>query len=180
MDAIFKSIDNRDIAVLFWLLILLGGIGLKSELRKSLNHVWRAFTRPKILFAMGLAATATALSCYWLNLLGLWSVGQLKGSVVWFLVACIPSMLDIPKLSDDFSLFKKAALKNFELSVLAGFYLNLFKATLLVELIVIPVVGVLTCMLVLSEIARGTKTGARLNNENSCNRGNLLARISNV
>jgi len=60
-------------------------------------------------------------------------------------------MLDIPKLSDDFSLFKRAVLKNFGLSVLADFYLNLFKATLLVELIVIPVAGTLTCMLVLSE-----------------------------
>jgi len=60
MDAVFKSIDNRDIAVLFWLLILLGGISLKPELKKSLNHVWRAFIRSKMLSAIGLAATATA------------------------------------------------------------------------------------------------------------------------
>jgi len=151
MDAILASINNRDIAFLFWLLILLGWIFSKAAVRKSFGGFWRAFAQHAILIAFGLAAATTALLCYCLSLAGLWDVSQLKGSVVWFIAACIPSMMDIPKLSEDFGLFRKAALKNFELSILVDFYLNIFQAPMLAEIIIIPVAATLTGMLVLSE-----------------------------
>lgn len=129
MDEILKSIDARDTAVLLWLGLMLVVVNRKSEVRKAFGGFWRAFTHYKILIAIVFAAAITALLCYCLYVVGIWSVNQLKGCVVWFLAACIPSMMDIPKLSEDFSLFKKAALKNFELSVFVSFYLNLFKGT---------------------------------------------------
>lgn len=132
MDAILKSIDARDFAVLFWLGLLLVVVNTKPEVRKSFIGLWRAFTHHKILIAMGLAAVITTLLCYCMSLIGLWGVSQLKGSIVWFVVACIPSMMDVPRLSEDFGLFKKAALKNFELTVLVSFYINLFKGAFLV------------------------------------------------
>ncbi len=151
MDAILESIDNRDVALLFWLLVLIGWSFSKTAVRESFGHLWRALTQRRILIALGLAVTTTAILCYFLSLIGLWSAGQLKGSAVWFIAACIPSMMDIPKLSENFSFFRKAALKNFELSVLVDFYINLFQAPLLAELIIIPVASTLTGMLVISE-----------------------------
>lgn len=151
MEEIFESIDNRDIAVIFWVLLLVGWLSIKPAMRKSLADLWDALTDQKILIAFLLAAAITAFLCYCLKIAGLWTISQLKGTVVWFVAACIPSMMDIPKLSEDFSFFKKAALKSFGLSVFVEFYLNLFKAPLLVELIVVPLVVMLTCMLVLSE-----------------------------
>lgn len=151
MHAILESIENRDIALLFWFLVLVGWSFSKPGVRKSFGHLWRALTHYRILIAFGLAAATCALLCWCLSLLGLWGASQLKGSFVWFIAACVPSMMDIPKLSEDFSLFRKAALKNFELSVLVDFYLNLFQAPLLAELIIVPLATALTAMLVLSE-----------------------------
>jgi len=151
MNAALESIDNRDIALLFWLLVLLGWSLSKPAVRKSFGGLLRAITQRRLLVAFGLAAATTALLCYCLSLVGLWGPGQIKGSFFWFIAACIPSMMDIPKLSEDFGLFRKAALKNFELSVLVDFYINLFHAPLLIELIILPVAATLTAMLVLSE-----------------------------
>lgn len=151
MDAILKSINNRDLALCFWLLVLLGWIMYKPAIRRSLGNVLRALLLHQILIAFGLAAATTALLSYSLSLMGLWTLSQLKGSFVWFIAACIPSIMDVPKLSEDFSLFRKAALKNFELSILVDFYINLFHAPFLVEAVLLPVAIALTAMIVIAE-----------------------------
>ena len=161
MQAIVDSITNRDIALCFWLLVLFAWSISKPAIRGSLASLWNAFARRQILVAFGLAAATTAGLAYLLSIAGLWTLSQLKGTVIWFLVACVPSMMDIPKLSEDFGLFRKAALKNFELSVLVDFYINLFHAPLLVEIIVLPVATTLTAMLVLAENKEELKPAIR-------------------
>jgi hypothetical protein len=151
MDAILNSIDNRDLALCFWLLVLLGWILWKPSFRRSRREFLRALLQRQILVAFGLAALTTALLSYTLSLMGLWTLSQLKGSFVWFIVACIPSIMDVPKLSEDFSLFRKAALKNFQLSVFADFYINLFHAPFLVEVVLLPVATAITAMIVIAE-----------------------------
>lgn len=148
-------------ALFFWLSVLLAWSISKPAVRGSLASLWNAFTHRQILMAFGLAAATTAGLAYLLSLVDLWTLSQLKGTVIWFLVACIPSMMDIPKLSEDFGLFRKAALKNFELSVLVDFYVNLFDAPLLVELFLVPVATALTAMLVLAENKEDLKPAAR-------------------
>lgn len=161
MHAILESIDNRDLALCFWLAVLFAWILCKPSLRRHLKAVWKAVTHHRILIAFGFAAATVAALSYLLNLVGLWTLSQLKGSVAWFLVACIPSMMDIPKLSHDFGLFRTAALKNFELSVLVDFYVNLFHAALLVEIILLPVATALTAMIVLAELKPELKAAHR-------------------
>jgi len=151
MHAIIESINNRDLAFCFWLTVLITWILCKPNLRRQLKVVVEAATHHQILIAFGFAAVTVAALSYLLSLVGLWTLSQLKGSVAWFLVACIPSMMDIPKLSHDFSLFRTAALKNFELSVLVDFYINLFHAPLVVEIILLAVATALTAMIVLAE-----------------------------
>ena len=160
-QAILDSITNRDLALAFWLVVLLAWSASKPSVRASLRALIEAITRRQILVAFGLAAATAAGISYMLSLAGLWSLSQLKGTLIWFLVACIPSMMDIPKLSEDFGAFRKAALKNFELSVLVDFYINLFHAPLLVELIVLPVATTLTAMLVLAEHKEDLKPAIR-------------------
>lgn len=151
MDAILNSIDNRDLALCFWLLVLLGWMLHKPGMRRSLRELIRALLQRKILFAFGIAALTTALLSYALSLMGLWTLAQLKGSFVWFIAACIPSVTDVPRLSENFSLFRKAALKNFELSVLVDFYINLFHAPFAIEVVLLPVALALTAMVVIAE-----------------------------
>lgn len=161
MHAIVESIDNRDLALCFWLAVLFAWILWKPNLRRPLKAVWDAATNHRILIAFGFAAVTVAALSYLLSLVGLWTLSQLKGSVAWFLVACIPSMMDIPKLSHDFGLFRAAALKNFQLSVLVDFYINLFHAPLIVEIILLPVATALTAMIVLAEIKPELKSAHR-------------------
>lgn len=151
MDAIFKSIDNRDLAVCFWLLVFLGWVLYKPATRRSLGALMRMLIGRHILVAFGLAAATTALLSFGLSLFGLWTLSQLKGSLVWFIVACIPSIMGVPKLSEDFTLFRTAALKNFQLSVLVDFYINLFHAPLLVEIALFFLVTFLAVMIVIAE-----------------------------
>lgn len=161
MQAIVDSFTNRDIALCFWLLVLFVWCISKPAIRGSLASLWDAFARRQILIAFGLAAATTSGLAYLLSRIDLWTLSQLKGTAIWFLVACIPSMMDIPKLSEDFGLFRKAALKNFELSVLVDFYINLFHAPLLVELLVLPIATTLTAMLVVAENKEDLKPAIR-------------------
>lgn len=162
MDAILQSIDNRDIALCLWLLALLGWSLSKPKIRRSLGEFWAALARRQILIAFGIAAATTALLSYGFSLIGLWTLSQFKGSFVWLVAACIPSIMGVPKLSQDFSLFKKAALKNFELSVLVDFYVNLFPGPLLVELILLPVAAALTVMVLIAESRHDLKSAHKL------------------
>ena len=161
MRAILESIDNRDLALFFWLVVLVTWILAKPDRRRLLRGIWQAATHHQILIAFGLAAATVAALSYLLSLAGLWTFSQLKGSVAWFIAACIPSMMDIPKLSHDFGLFRTAILKNFELSVLVDFYINLFHAPLLVEIILLPIATALTAMIVLAEMKPDLRSAHR-------------------
>jgi hypothetical protein len=151
MQDVINSITNRDLALCFWILVLIAWSFSKAPIRHALFSLLDAFTNRQILMAFGLAAATTAAYSYLFCLFGIWTLSQLKGTAAWFLFACALSMMDISNLSRNSSLFRKVALKNFELSILVDFYINMFHAHFLVELIILPIATTLTAMLVLSE-----------------------------
>lgn len=151
MIDVFKSLDAREIAVAIWLAIFFVWCLTKSGIRKSLGRLLLAASARQIAMAFALAiaylAGVTVLLCH----LDLWTLSQFKITALWFFVAGIPSLMNTPAISEDPTLLRAALAKNFKLSVLLDFFINLFKLPLLVELIFVPFTALLGGLLAVAQ-----------------------------
>jgi hypothetical protein len=102
-----------------------------------------------VAFALATAylAGVTVLLCKF----NLWTLSQFKITVLWFFVAGIPSLINTPATSENPALLRAVVAKNFKLSVLLDFFINLFKLPLLAELIFVPFTALLGGLLAVAQ-----------------------------
>lgn len=151
MANILLGFDNRDVAIAFWLIILSLWCSSKPNIRRSISQVFAAaFARP-LIFVFGFTAAYLILTTAALHAVDLWTAKQLKITAFWFFVAGIPSIMDVSKIGRNPELLKDAIRKNFKLSLLLDFFVNLFKMPLWVELAFVPITVFVGAMLGLAQ-----------------------------
>jgi hypothetical protein len=148
---VISSIDNREIAVSFWIVIMLAWCISKDAVRKSFVDVLKLITARPISLMFALAATYLAVVTYALKAVDFWTLQQFKITVLWFLFAGIPSLADISKISDDSSRLRTSVSSNFKLSLLLDFFVNLFKMPLAAEFFFVPLTAFIGGMLAVAQ-----------------------------
>ncbi len=123
----------------------------KPSIRKSLGGVLSAATARPIAIAFSLAIAYLVAMTVVLRHFELWTLKQFKITALWFVVAGIPALADTPEVSKNPALLKTAAAKNFKLSLLLDFFLNLFKLPLFGELIFVPFTALLGGLLAVAQ-----------------------------
>ncbi|MHB1058596.1 MAG: hypothetical protein ACYC0F_12040 [Rhodanobacter sp.] len=151
MIDVLKSLDAREIAVAIWLAIFFIWCLTKSDVRKSLGSLLVAASARQILIAFALAIAYLSGVTVLLRHLDLWTLYQFKITMLWFFVAGIPSLMNTTAISEDPTLLRAAVAKNFKLSVLLDFFINLFKLPLLAELIFVPFTALLGGLLAVAQ-----------------------------
>jgi len=86
-----------------------------------------------------------------LRALDLWTLTQLKVTVLWFFVAGIPALMDAPEISSDPAKLRASVAKNFKLSLLLDFFVNLYKMPLLAELVFVPFTALIGGLLAVAQ-----------------------------
>ena len=113
--------------------------------------MFRAVSARPIALTFVLAAAYLVAVTYALRAVEFWTFQQFKITVLWFLFAGIPALTDIPRISEDPSHLGASAARNFKLSLLLDFFVNLFKMPLLAELFFVPFMALIGGMLAVAQ-----------------------------
>lgn len=151
MIEIIKSLDARELATAIWLGIFVAWCLTKPDIRKGFGSVLSAATARPIAIAFSLAIVYLVAITVVLSHFELWTLKQFKITALWFVVAGIPALADTPDISKNPTLLKTAVAKNFKLSLLLDFFINLFKLPLFCELIFVPFAALLGGLLAVAQ-----------------------------
>lgn len=151
MLEILNSIDTREIATAIWLGIFITWCVTKPGVRKGFGSVISAATARPIVIALSLAIAYLSAVTIDLRAYDLWTLTQLKITVLWFFFAGIPALMDTPDISNDPTKLRAAVAKNFKLSLLLDFFVNLYKMPLFLELVFVPFTALIGGLLAVAQ-----------------------------
>lgn len=143
--------NNREIAIGIWAVVFFLWCLIKPTIRSSLVQIASAFFNIKILLPLGLMTTYIGFLIYGLYELELWTINQLKNTVLWSVSVAAVSLFRVTDIKNTSSYFKAAIKDNFKLIIVLEFIIAFYTFPLWVELIIIPVLALLGGVLAYSE-----------------------------
>ena len=152
MTDIFNSLDSRELATAIWLAIFSFWCLTKPGIRKNLRSLFSATTARPILASLTLAMSYIAIATVILQSLDMWTIKQLKITVLWYFIAAIPSLMETPEVSKNPASLKNSIATNFKISLILDFFINLFKLPFLAELIFVPFSALLGGLLAVAQL----------------------------
>jgi hypothetical protein len=143
--------NNRELAILVWLLALLVWALTKPEIRASLMGVLASALHPKIVGPLlGLAVYVVSV-CVLAAGVGFWTASLIKETIIWFAISGLILFGNFTKVMQGRALLTRKALLALLAAVLVEFYMNLVVMPLWAELILQPFIAVLMMTLVVAE-----------------------------
>ena len=162
MYEFFTSIDNRELAIIIWLAVIILILSMYSKLRSSMFNVIKAtFVKPFIL-GFSILASYYFLIVLLLQWIGLWTTSQMKLTVFWFITVGLVGMFSATSIRKQPSYFKKSVRSNFKLTILFDFFINLYKMTLIAELVFLPIMTILFMLQAVSETDKELESARKL------------------
>lgn len=145
------DLSNREIAVLFYLSILLAAVLFWKKGLSLAFSVVRAFLMPK-LAQLWLLMSLYVAACVWLlALLNIWDWLNLKSTILWWLTVGFTSVFEAQQLKDKPHALHKLVSKAFTLSAVVLFIAELVSFPLWIEFLMLPPLVVLTLLVAIGE-----------------------------
>ncbi|MEQ2130145.1 hypothetical protein QTP99_09185 [Caldanaerobacter subterraneus KAk] len=119
-----ENFSNRELAIGFWLLILLVLVIYKKDTRHSLWDLLKAFFDRKLIGWHISMVLYVSLTVFILFKIGLWEFKLLKDTIIWYIVTAIPSTIKSINEAKDMKYFKEMAKNNLSIGVLVGFIVD--------------------------------------------------------
>lgn len=147
--------NNREIATLFWLAVVLIWGCSQKNLRKSMRSVLDALLNKKIILLIFIYYMYVGFTVFCLSRLGFWdaSLSQIKSTLVWSILAGFAATFRVVEQSTTAYpvYFKKWILDNFKIAVLIQFLISLRPFSILLEIVLQPIMAFLSMINVYSE-----------------------------
>ena len=143
--------SNREIAAGLWLLVFIGWSLCNESVRKSFIELLKTFCAKPIIIIFVLMSIYIFMIVILLNEIGLWSIKQLKNTIMWSVSVASVMLFRINSISEDENYFKNALLDNLKIVVVLEFIVNVNSLNLLLELILVPITAILGGMLAIAE-----------------------------
>ena len=144
-------LNNREIAVGIWIVILIIWSLTHPSIRKSLFHVLRALTKRVILVSLGLMATYVGLLVYCLYELELWTTAQLKNTIILSGSVAVVSLFRISDIADEPHYFRTAIKDILKLVTVLEFIVAFYAFSLWIELLIVPLSTLVAGMLAIAQ-----------------------------
>ncbi len=142
--------SNREIAGFVWLAVFILFSIRKLDVRNSFAGLAKAFFQPLIVAPLALAATYVTGVVVLLERLQIWTVDNLKTTILWAFSFAFATMLDINRVSEDRTFFGKAVRDAVGITAALTFMIEFYSFSLPVELIAVPGLTLVGMMHVLS------------------------------
>lgn len=134
----FKVFNNREVATLIWLGVVVLILCLKKERVKAFIPVVRALFNDKIMTVLFLSIIYVELILLFLATIKLWDLSFIKDVSFWYIGSGFVMIINSPKANQQKKPFKNILIDNFKFIVLFEFLVNVYPFGLLTELILFP------------------------------------------
>lgn len=150
MFNLFQKFSNREFAITIWILIAIICVLSQPKIRKSLFQVIKAFFAWKLAISYVIMFAYITLVIIPLNAVGIWKLPHLPVTLLWVLCVAFVMLFEFSKANDQ-NFFKDAIKDNLKGLIVLEFLINLYVFDLWVELILVPVFGILGGMIAIAE-----------------------------
>lgn len=150
MFNLFQKFSNRELAITIWILIAIICVLSQPKIRKSLFQVIKAFFAWKLAISYVIMFAYITLVIIPLNAVGIWKLPHLPVTLLWVLCVAFVMLFEFSKANDQ-NFFKDAIKDNLKGLIVLEFLINLYVFDLWVELILVPVFGILGGMIAIAE-----------------------------
>lgn len=138
-------LTNRELASLFWLVVLAAWILSKPDIRSAVGRAMLSFLSPKLLVPFVLFV-GWMLGAVWVySWVGLWQPRMAKDTLFWAIPA-FGLFVGATKAAEEERFFRRRLLQAAGLTALAEFYLNFATLDLVWELVLQPVIFLLSIL----------------------------------
>jgi hypothetical protein len=153
METFINILNNREKALIIWVLIGLVCILVNKNIRKSFLSLLKALFARKIVIALFVMVSYISLAVFATYKLHVWDISLLKDTIIWGLGTAFIMFMNYDKANTERKYFRKVLLDNVKLVVLLEFIINLYVFNFVVEFLLVPILFVVIGMLGVS----GTK-----------------------
>ena len=152
LDYVNKTFNNREIALISYLLIFIIWALTQKKIRKSFMPVVKAIMAWKILASIFALVIYVALVVYGLFKIGLWDKSLIKDSIYWTLGVGLVIMMSFDKALKEEHYFKNLVKENFKVLLIIEFIVGLYVFGIITEFILMPFVILFSMLLGYTEI----------------------------
>jgi uncharacterized membrane protein YidH (DUF202 family) len=139
MNFIQSNFNNRELAIIIWMTVIILWLCTKKDVVKSFGRVIKTFFATKIFLSVLGMAVYVLLAVFFLYKLRFWDMSLLKDTLVWFLGGGFVIHLSVNKINNDERFFRRFIVDNLKVILAIEFIVNFYSFSLLVELILVPV-----------------------------------------
>lgn len=143
--------NNREIAIILWLLIFFVLVLFQKKIRTSLFSVLKVLTSKKFILLIFSMLLYVSLIIYLFHKIGLWDASMIKDAILWFFGVAFIMVINSNKAREEKHYFQKVLLDNLKLVVLLEFIINLYVFNLVIEIIIIPILFIIAMLLAYAE-----------------------------
>lgn len=147
LDYVNKTFNNREIALISYLLIFIIWALTQKKIRKSFMPVVKAIMAWKILASIFALVIYVALVVYGLFKIGLWDKSLIKDSIYWTLGVGLVIMMSFDKALKEEHYFKNLVKENFKVLLIIEFIVGLYVFGIITEFILMPFVILFSMLL---------------------------------
>jgi len=131
-------LNNRELATGTWIIIVLLWVLSKAETKAALQTFLRILLRRPILLGFLLIVAYVWGETLILSQIGLWDGSHVSKTLIWIFTVAAVSFVNVGQATNQVQFIKEIALRNFKMSVILSFFVNLYALPFLVELFLVP------------------------------------------
>jgi hypothetical protein len=136
---VLAALDSREKAVLLWIAFALI-LALRSRhIRSSLLLVAKTLLSKPILAVVAAMVGYVSLVIFGFDRLGLWDLGMVKDSVIWFLGCALAMVFNYEQAHKDACYFRRSLIASLNMLVVVEFLVNFYVFPIFAELVLVPV-----------------------------------------
>ncbi|HCT9233417.1 TPA: hypothetical protein OUC02_005034 [Escherichia coli] len=130
------NLDNRELALIIWLMLFIVFFHLKLKSREALYGIWHALTQRKMLYLLA-ALASYVVACVWLlSAFGWWKLSNLKATLVWTISFIFITIFNFNKIESEKSYFRTVLIEAVGLGAFLSFISSSHTFGLISELVI--------------------------------------------
>lgn len=151
IDYLQKIFNNREIALIFYLIAFISWALTKKKIRESIFGVIKSLFIGQIFISILLLLIYVSIILYGLSLVGLWNSKLIKDSIYWTFGIGFILMMNSNNAIKEENYLRKIVINNIKVLMIIEFIVGLFVFGLSTEFILMPIVIFLSILLAYTE-----------------------------
>ena len=140
MQSINNILDNREIAIFFWMGVLFIWAIFNKKIRQSIIGVLKALTKKAVAISSLLMILYIGLMIYLSQKIDLWRPSNLGETILWIFGVAFVMFVNVNHASED-NYFRNIVVDNLKFVVILEFITNVYVFNLWIELILVPIMA---------------------------------------